>query len=174
LKKLLYNLFRKLKNIQMKKIISIISVLFLTLIFTSCAEKEKIDTSKAPAEIKDAIEMSYQLSNQLTDMQVAAGSDKVINAGEISVIGVAFKKLAIVNNYNLKNFKDNKFFIALNKERKNEYDALAKKVVFLKDCEGYDALGLEVQKIALEVKDVTELPVEVPVVEETTEKTEIL
>lgn len=158
----------------MKKIISIISALFLTLIVTSCAEKEKVDTSQAPAEIKDAIEMSYQLSNQLTEMQVAAGSDKVINADEISGIAVAFKKLAIVNNYNLKNFKDNKFFIALNKERKNEYDALAKKVVFLKDCEGYDALGLEVQKIAIEVKDVTELPVEEPVVEETTEEAEVI
>ena len=156
----------------MKKIISIISALFLTLIVTSCAEKEKVDTSQAPAEIKDAIEMSYQLSKQLTEMQVVAGSDKVINVEEISAIGVLFKKLAIVNNFNLKNFKDNKYYIALNKERKNEYDALAKKVVFLKDCQGYDALGLEVQKIGLEVKDVTELPVEEPVVVETTEKTE--
>jgi len=156
----------------MKKIISIISALFLTLIVTSCAEKEKVDTSQAPAEIKDAIEMSYQLSKQLTEMQVVAGSDKVINVEEISAIGVLFKKLAIVNNFNLKNFKDNKYYIALNKERKNEYDALAKKVVFLKDCQGYDALGLEVKKIGLEVKDVTELPVEEPVVVETTEKTE--
>jgi len=158
----------------MKKIISIISALFLTLIVTSCAEKEKVNTAQAPAEIKDAIEMSYQLSHQLTEMQVAAGSDKIIDAEEISAIGVAFKKLAIVNNYNLKNFKDNKYFIALNKERKNEYDELATKVVFLKDCEGYDALGLAVQKIALEVKDVTELPVEEPVVEETTEEGEVI
>ncbi len=140
----------------MKKITSIILPLLFTLIITSCAEKEKVDTSKAPEDVKNAIENSYQLSKKLTDLQVEAGQDKLINAEEIAVIAEAFRHLSIVNNYNQKNFKDNKYFIALNKERKEEFDKLAEKVVFIKDCEGYNELGLFTQKVALEVKDVTE------------------
>lgn len=141
----------------MKKITSIIIALFFTLIFTSCAEKEKVDTSKAPENVKNAIEKSFQLSKELTDLQVEAGKDKRIDSEEISIIGDVFRTLAVVNNYNHKNFKDDKYFIALNKARKAEFDKLAQMVVFIKNCEGYDELGLAVQKIALEVKDVTEL-----------------
>ncbi|MFC2113764.1 hypothetical protein ACFLRI_00290 [Bacteroidota bacterium] len=150
----------------MKKITSIISMVVLALIITSCAEKEKVDTSQAPAEIVQAIEMSFQLSKELTDLQVNAGADKILDQSEIEAIGQLFQKLAIINNSNLKTYEKDKYFIALSKERKNEFNELAEKVVFLKDCQGYDDLGLAIQKFAIEVKDVTELPAEEVVIKE--------
>jgi len=142
----------------MKKLTSIIFPVILIMIFSACGKKEKIDASKAPEEIKNAVELSYQMSKELTDIQVQAGKDKVLDAAEIEAIGKAFKKLAIVNNSNVEKYVTNKYFLAVKKEYKDKFDELAEQVVFLKDCKGYDELGLAIQKIALDVKDVTDLP----------------
>ncbi|MBC8344524.1 MAG: hypothetical protein H8E61_11130 [Bacteroidetes bacterium] len=147
----------------MKKITSIISIVVLLFLITSCAEKEKVDTSQAPEDIVNAIEESYQLSKELTDIQVKAGEDKILDAEEIDHIAQVFRHLAIVNNNNLKHYQKDKYFVALTKERKKDLNELAADVVFLKECQGYDELGLAIQKIAQEVKDVTQLPVETPV-----------
>ncbi|HPE54941.1 MAG TPA: hypothetical protein P5514_13715 [Bacteroidales bacterium] len=136
---------------------TIIGIAF-TLFFVSCAEKEKVDLTKAPIEIKNAIEKSYNLSEKLTDIQVKAGEDKNLDNQETEQIGELFRELAIVNNINLKNYSTDKYYIALKKEYKPKFDSLAAKVTFLKDCKGYDEMGLAIQKIALEVRDVTELP----------------
>ncbi|HSG68663.1 MAG TPA: hypothetical protein VK994_08150 [Bacteroidales bacterium] len=143
----------------MKKISFIIILASISLIFTSCGQKEKVDTSQAPQEIRDAIEYSYQLSKELTDLQLQAASDMVFDESEISEIGESFRYLAIVNNINARDFSMNKYFIALRTEYKDSFDALADTVVFIKDCEGYDQLGLAIQQISLEVRDVVELPV---------------
>lgn len=153
-------------HLRMKKITLIISFFCLTALFISCAESQKVDSSEAPEEVKNAIESSYQLSKELTELQIKAGEDRTINPEEISAIGEVFRKLAIINNYNLKTYKGDKYFIALSRERKKEFDELASKVTFLKDCAGYNELGLAIQKIALEVKDVTELPVVEPASDE--------
>ena len=150
----------------MKKITSIISILLLALFITSCAEKEKVDISQAPDTVVNAIEKSYQLSKELTDLQVTAGQDKNLDATEIENICKLFRTLAIVNNFNLQQFGKDKYFIALTKDRKKEFNKLAEAVVFLKDCNGYDELGLAIQKVSIEVKDVIDLPVEEAVVEE--------
>ena len=94
-------------------------------------------------------------------MQLEAGADKTLDASEINAIGKMYGKLAIINNINIEKYATDKYFIALRKEYKDKYDVLADTVVFLKDCEGYDQLGLAIQKISLEVRDVTVLPVEV-------------
>jgi hypothetical protein len=77
---------------------------------------------------------------------------------EIKEIGEAFRHLAILNNRNAKDFASDKYFIALRKEFKDTFDILADTVIFLKDCEGYNELGLAIQQISLEVRDVTEFP----------------
>ncbi|MCK4568958.1 MAG: hypothetical protein KAT76_01635 [Bacteroidales bacterium] len=139
----------------MKKLTSIITIILLALAVVSCGKKGKIDTSKASAEVKNAIEASYQLSKKLTDMQLEAGKDNVLDAEEIEAIGKVFERLAIINNLNIKRYARDKYFIALRKEYKDKYDVLADTVVFLKDCEGYDQLGLSIQKISIEVRDDT-------------------
>jgi hypothetical protein len=101
-------------------------------------------------------------------MQVEAGKDKVLDPLEIEKIGKEFRELAIVNNINLKNYATDKYFIALKKEYKPKFDSLADQVVFMKDCQGYDEMGLAIQKIALEVKDVSDLPEPEPVMIDTT------
>ncbi len=143
----------------MKKIISIFLIAFTTLLLASCGQKEVVDTAQAPAEVRDAIENSYQLSKDLTDLQLKAGADMVIDEAEIAEIGESFRYLAIVNNINARDYSTDKFFIALKKEYKDAFDKLADTVVFLKDCEGYNELGLAIREISLEVRDVVELPV---------------
>ena len=54
----------------------------------------------------------------------------------------------------------------MREEYKDKYDLLADTVVFLKDCEGYDQLGITIQEISLEVRDVTTLPVVEEVINE--------
>lgn len=148
----------------MKKLTSIISIILLALAVVSCAEKEKVDTKKAPADIVKAVEDAYTLSQELTWLQLEAGADKILDASEIEAIGLLYTKLAITNNKNIEDFtkepdENTKYFIALRKEYKDKYDVLADTVVFLKDCEGYDQLGLTIQDISLKVRDVTTLPV---------------
>ncbi len=144
----------------MKKLTSIISIILLALAIVSCSKKEKVDTKDAPAEVSMAVEKAYTLSQEITWLQLEAGADKTLDASEIDAIGKLFGKLAIVNNINIEKYATNKYFIALRKEYKSKYDVLADTVVFLKDCEGYDQLGLAIQKISVEVRDVTTLPVE--------------
>ena len=148
--------------------LNIIVGVLITFVMASCAEKEKVDLTQAPDDVKDAVEHSYILSEKLTDLQVKAGADNILNEKEIEEIGESFRELAIVNNINLKNYATDKYFIALRKEYKPQFDTLAAKVVFLKDCEGYDDMGLAIQKISIEVKDVIELPVPEPEVTDTT------
>ena len=143
----------------MKNISSILIITALSLLIASCGQKEKIDTAQAPQEVKDAIENSYRLSKELTDLQLNAASDRVLDDAEISEIGEAFRYLAIVNNINARDFSTDKYFIALRKEYKDSFDVLADTVIFLKDCEGYDKLGLTIQQLSLEVRDVVDLPV---------------
>lgn len=144
----------------MKKVTSIITIILLALAVVSCTEKEKVDTKDASPEVLAAVEQSYTLSEELTWLQLEAGADKVLNAGEIEAIGKKFEKLAIVNNINIQEYASDKYFIALRKEYRDKYDVLADTVVFLKECEGYDQLGLTIQQISLEVRDKTTLPVE--------------
>jgi hypothetical protein len=139
----------------MKKIISLFYFTFVILLFTQCGEKEKLDTSKAPAEIKSAINESLANSKVLTEIQLKAIEDGVIDSEEIQIITEAFGSLAIVNNRNKENYSKDKYFIALNKESKKELDNLAKATVKLKDCKGYNELWMSIQKKALEVKGVT-------------------
>jgi hypothetical protein len=146
----------------MRKITSIIAAVMLVLAFASCGQKEKVDTSQAPQEIRDAIQKSYDLSKELTELQLKAGEDMVLDQEEIGEIGEAFRYLAIVNNQNAANYASDKYFIALRSDFKDAFDKLADTVVFLKDCEGYNELGLAIQEISLEVRDVTELPEIVP------------
>ncbi|MDT8392460.1 MAG: hypothetical protein RQ761_01355 [Bacteroidales bacterium] len=142
----------------MKKRTSIILMAIFTLFLASCGNKVTVDTADAPQEIKDAVLESYRLSEKLTQIQVEAGQDMKLDQNEIEEITEAFKHLAIVNNKNAEDFASNNYFIALRTEYKDTFDILANKVVFLKDCEGYDKLGLTIQKAALEVRNVTELP----------------
>jgi hypothetical protein len=144
----------------MKKIISIITIILLGLAIVSCSEKEKVDTKDAPAEVSIAVENAYTLSQELTWLQLEAGADRTLDAAEIDAIVKMYEKLAIVNNINIEKYATDKYFLALRKEYKNKYDVLADTVVFLRECEGYDELGLAIQKISLEVRDVTTLPVE--------------
>lgn len=146
----------------MKNITSIIAALMLVMAVASCGQKEKVDTSQAPQEIRDAIQKSYDLSKDLTDLQLKAGEDMVLDQQEIAEIGEAFRYLAIVNNQNAANYASDKYFTALRKDFKDAFDELADTVVFLKDCEGYNDLGLVIQEISLEVRDVTELPEIIP------------
>ena len=143
----------------MKKITSIFLVAIVSLLIVSCGQKEAVDTADAPAAVKDALENAYQLSKELTDLQLQAGADKNLDEAEIAEIGESFRYLAIVNNINARDYASDKYFIALKKEYKDSFDALADTVIFLKDCEGYDQLGLAIQQISLEVRDVAELPV---------------
>ncbi|MCF8368401.1 MAG: hypothetical protein K9G76_05105 [Bacteroidales bacterium] len=152
----------------MKKLISIIKITLLALVISSCAQKEKVDISQAPEEIKNALENSFQLSQELTDLQLKAGADMELDQAEIDHIVKSFARLAIVNNINLEKYATDKYFIALKKEYKPNFDKLAEEVVFLKDCKGYDEMGLAIQKIALEVKDVTVLPAAEPQMLDTT------
>lgn len=143
----------------MKKLTSIISIILLALAVVSCAEKEKVDTKDASPEVVQALEEAYILSQELTWLQLDAGADKTLDATEIEAIGIKYEELAIVNNINVKNFATDKYYIALRKEYKDKFDVLADTVVFLKNCEGYDQLGMLIQEISLEVRDVTTLPV---------------
>ncbi len=129
----------------------IIGLLTIVLFSNSCAEKIKVDTSKAPEEIVIAIEASYQLSKELTDIQIDAGSDKVLDSSEIENIGKVFRELASLNNENKEKYGKDLYFLAISKERKAEFDKLSESVIFLKDCKGYDELGLLIQKIAIEI-----------------------
>ena len=142
----------------MKKLNSIILLAFLSFIIVSCGPKEILNTADAPEDIKNAVENSYQLSRELTDLQLEAGSDMKLDEAEIREIGETFRYLAIVNNQNAKDYASNKYFIALRKEYKDAFDVLADTVVFLKDCEGFDQLGIAIQNISIEVRDVTTLP----------------
>lgn len=143
----------------MKNTSLIIISAVLSLVIASCGQKEKVDTAQAPQEVKDAIENSYRLSKELTDLQLNAASDMVLDEAEIQEISKAFMHLAIVNNINARDYSTDKYFIALRKEYKDSFDLLADTVVFLKDCQGYDQLGLAIQKVSLEVRDVVDLPV---------------
>lgn len=143
----------------MKNISFIFIPAILALFVVSCGQKEKIDTSQAPEDVKSAVEKSYQLSKELTDLQLDAAQDMVLDEMEIKQIGEAFRYLAIVNNINARDYSTDKYFTALRSEYKDRFDALADTVVFIKDCEGYDALGLAIMEISLQVKDVVELPV---------------
>lgn len=142
----------------MKKITIIFPIVLLALLMVSCGQKEVVDTANAPEEVRVALESAYELSKELTDLQLEAGADMKLTESEISQIGESFRHLAIVNNINAEKFATDKYFIALKKEYKDAFDALADTVVFLKDCEGYDELGLAIKDISLEVRDVTELP----------------
>ena len=150
----------------MKMRTSIILVAIFALFLASCGNKEKVDTANAPQEVKDAVLESYKLSESLTELQLQAGKDMKLDEQEIQEIGEAFRHLAIVNNKNAKDFASVKYFMAPRNAFKDTFDILADTVVFLKDCEGYNELGLAIQKISLEVRDVTELPepevIEVP------------
>ena len=143
----------------MKKITSIFLLAIVSLLFVSCGQKEAVNTSEAPAAIKDAIGNAYQLSKDLTELQLQAGADMMLDEAEIAEIGKSFRYLAILNNINARDYADDKYFIALKKEYKDSFDVLADTVIFLKDCEGYDQLGLSIQQISLEVRDVVEFPV---------------
>jgi len=143
----------------MKKITSIFLVAIVSLLFVSCGQKEAVDTSEAPAAVKEALNNAYQLSKDLTELQLSAGADMKLDEAEIKEIGESFRYLAIVNNINARDYATDKYFIALKKEYKDSFDILADTVIFLKDCEGYDQLGLTIQQISLEARDVLELPV---------------
>jgi hypothetical protein len=144
----------------MRKLTSIITVILLILAIVSCDKKEKVDTKNAPKEVSIAFEKAYKLSQELTHLQLEAGANKILDAAEIDAIGEMYGKLAIINNINVQKYATDKYFIALRNEYKDKYDVLADTVAFLKDCEGYDQLGLAIQKISLEVRDVTTLQVE--------------
>jgi hypothetical protein len=144
----------------MKKVTSIITIILLALAVVSCTKKEKVDTKDASPGVVAALENSYVLSQELTWLQLEAGADKSLDAVEIEAIGILFAKLAITNNININQYSTDKYFIALRKEYRDKYDVLADTVVFLKECEGYDQLGLAIQQISLEVRDKTTLPVE--------------
>jgi PBP1b-binding outer membrane lipoprotein LpoB len=146
----------------MKKITSIILVALLALALASCGQKEHVNTADAPEEILNAVSNAYELSKELTELQLKAGADMKLDEQEINEIGEAFRYLAIVNNKNAEDFASDKYFIALRTEYKEAYEKLADTVVFLKDCEGYDQLGMAINRISLEVRDVTELPIVEP------------
>ncbi len=133
-------------------------LILLSLVFTSCGQKEKVDTTQAPEEVRAAFDNAYQLSKELTDLQLNASRDMVLDETEIREIGEAFRHLAIVNNINARDYSTNKYFIALRAEYKDQFESLADTLVHLKDCQGYDQLGLAIQEISLEVRDVVELP----------------
>lgn len=143
----------------MKKLSSIIFIVLAALFIVSCGPKEKVNTADAPQDIKDGFELSYQLSKELTELQLECGADMKLDEAEIEKIVEEFKYLAIVNNKNAADFATNKYFSALRKEYKDSFSVLADTVVFLKDCEGYDALGQAILDASKEVRDVTELPV---------------
>ncbi len=143
----------------MKKLSSIIFIVLAALFIVSCGPKEKVNTADAPQDIKDGFALSYQLSKELTELQLESGADMKLDEAEIEKIVEEFKYLAIVNNKNAADFASNKFFSALRKEYKDSFDALADTVIFLKDCEGYDALGQAILDASELVRDSTVLPV---------------
>jgi hypothetical protein len=148
----------------MKKISLFIITGFFILLSVSCS-KEVIDTKQAPQDIKDALSKSFNFAEQLTNAQLEAGKDSLLNAEEISNICDQFKKLAIQNNFNKKQYGKDKFYNAILKQQRDSLNLLSKKTVFLFKCKGYEELGLAIQKVALEVKDVTDLPEEEPLEE---------
>lgn len=165
----------------MKKLISITFIFTMVLLITSCKQKTEVNIADAPKEVKEAFAKTVKLSKELTELQLKAGSDSILDAEEIAEIGKAYRTLAIVNNINYKLYSKNKYYLAMNKawrtakkvegrkeKIKSDYDKLADTVAFLKDCKGYDEFGLAIQKISLEVKDVTVLPVETPAIVEDT------
>lgn len=143
---------------NMKKIQAILLIAVSILILSACTKKETIDTSLASPEIKEGVQKSFDLSTELTAMQVDAIKDGIIDTAEIAIITDKFGTLAILNNYNKATYGEDKFFIALVKEYKEQYDSLAKELKVVKDCKGYDDLWLSIQTKSLEVKDVKVIP----------------
>jgi hypothetical protein len=141
----------------MKKLSILIIAGFSILLLGSC-KKEVIDTKQAPQEIKDALSKSFDFAHQLTNVQLDAGKDSILNTEEIDIICTQFKKLAVQNNFNKNKYGKDKFYNAILKQQRDSLSSLSKKTVFLVKCQGYEELGMAIQKSALEVKDITELP----------------
>jgi hypothetical protein len=154
----------------MRKLSILLLAGFSILLPVSCSN-EVIDTKQAPQEIKYALAKSFDFANQLTNEQLEAGKDSILNTEEIGNICALFKKLAIQNNYNKKQFGKDKFYNAILKQQRDSLNSLSKKTVFIVKCKGYEEMGLAIQKTALEVKDVTVLPEDEPILEESTQDT---
>ncbi len=141
-----------------------LSILFTITLLFSCSN-EKLNKDDAPQELKDAIQKSLDLSTELTEIQIEAGKDSILNQSEIKLICDAFQILAIQNNFIDKTFEENKYYNAIMQDHRESLKKLSDKTKFLVDCDGYDELGIAIQKAALEVKDKTtcddnEIPLE--------------
>ncbi len=154
-----------LKHLNMKKISAIFYCILFALLFTACVEKEKINTADTPPEIREAVEKVFASSEKLTQMQLQAIQDDLIDTSEIKAITEQFALLAIMNNFNKENYAENKYFVALSKEYKEQLDSLGKLTIKMKDVSGYNELWASIQKKALEIKDIKTLPEEEAAIE---------
>jgi hypothetical protein len=136
---------------HMKKISSIFIFVLVTVLLSSCGKKEKIDVSKAPEDVKNAINEIYQASVELTDIQVEAAKDKIIDAAEIARIGESYRNLATINKTYRDKYTTDKYFSALNKERKKDFDTLAVRVKDFNKCQGYDELSMVIYNISNDI-----------------------
>jgi peptidoglycan hydrolase CwlO-like protein len=133
-----------------KTIFSTLSILIGIMFLVSCSN-EKLNKDDAPQDLKDAFKKSYDMSKELTDLQVEAGKDSKLDDSEIELICASFEELAKQNNYIDETFGENKYYNAVMQDHRETLKELSEKTKFLVDCEGYNKLGIAIQKTSNEI-----------------------